>query len=146
MQPTHGVHRGWTYLTAGSPEEAIRSFRRAIRISPFDRLLVSNLVGMGCAFIDLGRFDEAVAAATKAQQKNQAYGAAYRCLAAALSHLGRDAEARKTATRLLEIEPDFRLSKLMARGQRSQMVIEGLRKAGLSHRARSRPSARNGAD
>jgi TolB-like protein/tetratricopeptide (TPR) repeat protein len=125
------VHRGWTYLTAGRPEEAIRSFERAIRISPFDRLLVSNLVGMGCAFIDLGRFDEAVAAATKALQKNQAYGAAYRCLAAALSHLGRDAEARKTATRLLEIEPDFRLSKLMARGQRSQMVIEGLRKAGF---------------
>src|SRR5262249_18484577 len=56
------VHRGWTYLIAGRPEEAIRSFERAIRLSPFDRLLVSNLVGMGFAFIDLGRFDDAVAA------------------------------------------------------------------------------------
>jgi TolB-like protein len=125
------VHRGFTYLTAGLPEEAIKSFERAIRISPFDRLLASNLVGMAFAFMDLGRFDEAVAMAKKALQKNQAYGAAYRCLAAALAHLGLDAEARKTATRLLEIEPDFRISKYMARGQRSEVVIEGLRKAGF---------------
>jgi TolB-like protein/Flp pilus assembly protein TadD len=125
------VHRGFTYLTAGRPEEAIRSFERAIRISPFDRLLASNLAGMGFALIDLGRFDEAVAAARKALQENGTYGAAYRCLAAALTHLGQDAEARKTATRLIEIEPDFRISKLMARGQRSQLVIEGLRKAGF---------------
>jgi TolB-like protein/tetratricopeptide (TPR) repeat protein len=125
------VHRGWTYLLAGRPEEAIRSFERAIRISPFDRLLVSNLAGMSFAFIDLGRFDEAVAAARKALQKDQAYGVAYRCLAAGLAHLGRDAEARKTVTQLLEIEPNFRISNLIARGQRSQIVIEGLRKAGF---------------
>jgi adenylate cyclase len=125
------VHRGWTYLIAGRPEEAIRSFERAIRTSPFDRLLVSNLVGMGFAFIDLGRFDEAVAAANKALQKDQAYGVAYRCLAAALAHLGREAEARKTVTQLLEIEPDFRISKLMARGVRSQIFLDGLRKAGF---------------
>ncbi|GLR83675.1 winged helix-turn-helix domain-containing tetratricopeptide repeat protein [Bradyrhizobium iriomotense] len=125
------VHRGWTYVTAGRPEEAIRSFERAIRLSPFDRLLTSNLVGIGCAFIDLGRFDDAVASARKALQRDQAYGAAYRCLAAALAHLGQDTEARKMANRLLEIEPDFRISKLMARGQRSPMIIEGLRKAGL---------------
>ena len=123
------VHRGWTYLIAGQPEEAIRSFERAIRISPFDRLLVSNLVGIGFAFIDLGRFDEAVAAAKKALQKDQVYGAAYRCLAAALAHQGREAEARKTVTQLLEIEPDFRISKLIARGVRSQILLEGLRKA-----------------
>jgi adenylate cyclase len=92
------VHRGWTCLLAGRPEEAIRSFERSIRMSPFDRLLVSNLAGMSFAFIDLGRLDEAVAAAKKALQKDQAYRAAYRYLAAALSHLGRDAEARKTVT------------------------------------------------
>jgi TolB-like protein len=125
------VHRGWTYLIAGRPEEAIRSFERAIRLSPFDRLLVSNLVGIGFAFIDLGRFDDAVAAARKALQKDQAYGAAYRCLASALAHLGREAEARKTVTQLLEIQPDFRISRLMARGARSQIFLDGLRKAGF---------------
>jgi TolB-like protein len=125
------VHRGWTYVAAGRPEEAIRSFERAIRVSPFDRLLASNFVGMGFAFIELGRFDEAVAAAKKALQKDEAHGGAYRCLAAALAQLGRDAEARKTATQFLEIEPDYRISKSMARGQRSQMFLDGLRKAGF---------------
>jgi adenylate cyclase len=87
---------------------------------------------MSAAFIGLGRFDEAVAAAKKALRENQTYGAAYRCLAAALAHLGRDAEARKTVTHLLEIEPDFRISEMVARsGQRAQMFIDGLRKAGL---------------
>src|SRR5258707_2416471 len=28
--------RGWTYVIAGQPEEAIRSFARTIRLSPFD--------------------------------------------------------------------------------------------------------------
>ena len=92
--------RGWTYLIAGQPEEAIRSFERAIRLSPFDPLLFSTFAGMGIAFIGLGRFDEAVAAAKKALRQNQTYAAAYRCLASALAHLGRDAEAREAAASL----------------------------------------------
>ena len=28
--------RGWAYRVAGKPEEAIRSFERALRLSPFD--------------------------------------------------------------------------------------------------------------
>jgi adenylate cyclase len=127
--------RGFTYQLAGQPEEAIRSFERAIRLSPFDPLLSSRFTGMGIAFIGLGRFDEAVAAAKNALE-TQTYGAAYLCLAAALAHLGRDAEAeaRKTVTQLLEIEPDFRISEWVARnGQwQAQMFIDGLRKAGLS--------------
>jgi adenylate cyclase len=57
--------RGWTYQRAGQPEEAIRSFERAIRLSPFDPWLFIRFTGMGIAFIGLGRFDEAVAAAKK---------------------------------------------------------------------------------
>jgi adenylate cyclase len=125
--------RGWTYQIAGQPEEAIRSFERAIRLSPFDPSLFSTLAGMGTAFIGLGRFDEAVVAAKKALQKNQTYGAACRCLAAALAHLGRDAEVRKVVAQLLEIEPHFRISDYLARSGhwRAQMFIDGLRKAGL---------------
>ncbi|HWZ37516.1 MAG TPA: tetratricopeptide repeat protein [Bradyrhizobium sp.] len=125
--------RGWTYLIAGQPEEAIRSFERAIRLSPFDPSLFTRFTGMSAAFIGLGRFDEAVAAAKTAIQTKPTVAMAYRCLAAALAHLGRDAEARKTAAELLELEPDFRISGWLARSGhwRSQMFIEGLRKAGL---------------
>jgi adenylate cyclase len=122
--------RGWTYQLAGQPEEAIRSFERAIRLSPFDPWLFSRFTGMSAAFIDLGRFDEAVAAAKKALSEKQTFPQAYRCLAAALAHLGRDAEARKAVAQLHEIQPHFRISGWVARtGQR--LYIDGLRKAGL---------------
>ena len=102
--------RGWTYLIAGQPEEAIRSFERAIRLSPFDPWLFSTFAGMSAAFIGLGRFDEAVAAAKKAVRQNPLFRGDYRCLASALAHLGREAEAREAAAGLLELEPDFRIS------------------------------------
>jgi TolB-like protein/cytochrome c-type biogenesis protein CcmH/NrfG len=125
--------RGWTYQIAGDPEEAIRSFERAIRLSPFDPSLFAKFTGMSTAFVCLGRFDEAVAAARSALQAKPTFPMAYRCLAAALAHLGRDAEARKTAAQLLELESDFRISEWVVRsGQwRAQMLIDGLRKAGL---------------
>jgi adenylate cyclase len=124
--------RGWTYQIAAQPEEAIRSFERAIRLSPFDPWLFSTLAGMGIAFIGLGRFNEAVAAAKNSLQKNQTYGTAYRCLAAALAHLGRDAEAKETVTQFLKIEPHFSMAEMVARsGQRAEMFIDGLRKAGF---------------
>ncbi len=119
--------RGWTYLIAGQPEEAIRSFERAVRLSPFDPFLFSTFAGMSAAFISLGRFDEAVAAAKKALSQNQTFVMTYRCLAAALAQLGRDAEARETAARLLELEPNFHISEWMA----PRVFIDGLRKAGL---------------
>src|SRR6516165_3817239 len=50
--------RGWVYRNAGLPEEAVRSFERAIRMSPIDPLLHRSFVGMGIALIELCRFDE----------------------------------------------------------------------------------------
>ena len=126
--------RGWAYRVAGKPEEAIRSFERAVRLSPFDPLLFVRLTGMGVAFVGLGRFDDAVAAAKKALSQNRTFAAAYRCLTTAMAHLGREAEAREAAARLLELEPDFRISEWVARSGRrhdDQMFIDGLRKAGL---------------
>jgi adenylate cyclase len=124
--------RGSTYQLTGQPEEAIRSFERAIRLSPFDPYLSARFAGMGAALIGLGRFDEAVAVAKKALQEKH-IPQAYRCLAAALAHLGRDSEAKKAVAQLLEIEPHFRISEWLARsGQwQAEMFIDGLRKAGL---------------
>ena len=102
--------RGWVYRIAGLPEEAVRSFERAIRMSPVDPLLHRSFTGMGMAFIELGRFDEAIVAGKKAQRQNPSFSPAYRCLASAFAHLGRDAEAREAAARLLEIDPAFTIS------------------------------------
>jgi adenylate cyclase len=88
---------------------------------------------MGMAFIELRRFDEAIVAGKKAQRQNPSYSPAYRCLASAFAHLGRNAEARDAAARVLEVDPGFTISAWIARGGQSnaKLLIEGLRKAGL---------------
>jgi adenylate cyclase len=124
--------RGQVYRIAGLPEEAIRSFERAIRMSPVDPRLHMTLTGIGMAFIELRRFDEAIVVGKKALRQNL-YVATYRCLASAFAHLGRDAEAHEAAARVLEIDPAFTISAFIARGGQSnaKLLIEGLRKAGL---------------
>jgi TolB-like protein len=126
-------YRGMTYQFAGQAEEAVRSFERGVRLSPLDPMLYATLTGMGLAFISLGRFDEAIAAAAKALRKNPTFTPAYRCLAAALANLGRDAETKEAVGRLLELEPDFRISEWAARNRqwRTGLLVNSLRKAGL---------------
>jgi adenylate cyclase len=125
------LNRGWVYKIAALMEEAVRSFDRAIRLSPVDPLLHRAFVGMGMTLIELHRFDEAVVAGKKAQRQNPSYSPAYRCLASAFAHLGRDSEAREA--RMLEFDPAFAMSAWVARGgqSNSKLIIEGLRKAGL---------------
>jgi adenylate cyclase len=125
--------RGWVYRIGGLQEEAVLSFERAIRMSPIDPLLHRAFIGMGLAFIELGRFDEAIVAGKKAQRQNSSFSGTYRCLAAAFAHLGRDAEARAAAARLLGTDPAFTISEWIARGGQTnaKLLIEGLRKAGL---------------
>ena len=62
--------RGLVYKIAGLPEEAIRSFELAIRMSPVDPRLYMLFTGMGLTFIELGRFDEAIVAGKKAHRQN----------------------------------------------------------------------------
>ncbi|VIO71269.1 adenylate/guanylate cyclase domain-containing protein [Bradyrhizobium ivorense] len=125
--------RGHVYRVAGLPEEAVRSFERAIRMSPIDPLLHRTFTGMGFAFIELHRFGEAIVAGKKALRQNPSYSLAHRCLAAAFALLGRDAEAREAAARLLELDPAFTIVAFVARGgqSNSKLMVEGLRKAGL---------------
>jgi TolB-like protein len=122
--------RGWVYGAAGLPQEAVRSFERGIRMSPIDPAMFA---GMGMALVELRRFDEAIVAGGKAQRHNPSHPLAYLCLASAFVHLGRDAEAREAAARLLEVNPAFTISGWIAWGGQSnaQLVTEGLRKAGL---------------
>ena len=122
--------RGWVYRAAGLPQEAVRSFERGIRMSPIDPAMFA---GMGMALVELRRFDEAIVAGRKAQRHNPSHPLAYLCLASAFAHLGRDAEAREAAARLLEVNPAFTISGWIAWSGQSnaQLVTEGLRKAGL---------------
>ena len=102
-------------------------------MSPIDPLLHRTFSGIGFALVELRRFDEAIVAGKKALRQNPSWSATYRCLAASFAHLGREAEAREAAARLLEVDPTFTISSWIARGGQtnSKLLIEGLRKAGL---------------
>ena len=102
-------------------------------MSPVDPLLHLTFTGIGYAYIELRRFDEAVVAGRKALRQNPSFSVACRCLASAFAHLGRGAEAHEAVARLLEVDPSFTISAFIARGGRSRakLLIEGLRKAGL---------------
>jgi adenylate cyclase len=125
--------RGHVYRVAGLPEEAVRSFELAIRMSPVDPLLHRVFVGMAYAFIELRRFEDALVAAKKALRYDPLFSSTFRCLASAFAHLGRDAEAQEAVARLLEVDPACTISSWIARGGQSnaKLLIEGLRKAGL---------------
>ena len=79
--------RGHVYRIAGLPEEALRSFERAIRVNPVAPVLYQAFGGIGNALIELGRFNEAIVAGKKAQRLNPAYPISYRFLASAFAHL-----------------------------------------------------------
>jgi adenylate cyclase len=102
-------------------------------MSPVDPLLHITFLHMGLAFIELGRFDDAIVMGKKALRQNPFFSPAPRCLASAFAHLGRDAEAREAAAHLLELDPGFTISAYIARGGQSntKLLIEGLRTAGL---------------
>ncbi|MBR0714865.1 winged helix-turn-helix domain-containing tetratricopeptide repeat protein [Bradyrhizobium liaoningense] len=127
------LNRGWVYRIAGQPEEALRSFARANRLSPVDPLLHRSSIGMAMAYIELERFDDAIEAAKRSLRQNPTHSAGHRCLLCALAHLGRDKEARDVAAQMLELDPAFTISGYIARGGQAnaKLLIEGFRKAGL---------------
>jgi adenylate cyclase len=127
--------RAWVYQFAGRYEEAILSFETAIRVSPLDPWHNNNLAGIGNALIELRRFDEAVAFFKRALRQNSSDGQAFRGLASALAHLGRDAEAREALARMPEVNPYFTISGAPPWvAQSHKLLIEGLRKAGFPMR------------
>jgi adenylate cyclase len=127
-------YRGMVHRSAGLWEEALRSFERAIPMSPIDPEQYRLFAAMGQAFIELGRFDEAIVAGKKAQRQNPSFAITYRCLASAFAHLGRKTEAREAAARALELDPAFTISAWIARrgpASNAKLLSEGFRKAGL---------------
>ena len=91
---------------------------------------------MSLAYFLDGQFDEAAALATRALADNPRYAIGYRVAAASLAQLGRQDEAAELVAKMLDIEPEFTMTKLRARltymhDEARARYIEGLRLAGL---------------
>ncbi|MCV2864806.1 BTAD domain-containing putative transcriptional regulator [Albidovulum sediminicola] len=114
---------------SGQPEEGIAMIREAMRLNPFHPEWYWLL--LGDAFLSARRYEDAIEAYKR--RTNLKVWSLSR-LASCYAHLGRDAEAQDVKRRILEKDPNFRISSLR-RGAWSERVIEdwkaGMRKAGL---------------
>jgi adenylate cyclase len=118
----------------GEPEPAIALFQRAIRLSPLDPEIGFMLVGLGLAHVIAGRDMEAVPLLQQAIREMPSLASTYRHLVIALTRLGRIDEARAAASRVLEIDPGFRISTHIRpyRGEEfSDAYVKALRLVGL---------------
>jgi tetratricopeptide (TPR) repeat protein len=127
---------GWLKVWIGEHDTAIEHLDRFVRISPLDPLLHSVRTGITFAHVFPGRFTEAVPFAEKALADSPNSHQALRATALSCAFAGRTEQAQKAIARLLQVDPTFRVSKLLALTplQRPQDIAryqEGMRKAGL---------------
>ncbi len=119
----------------GEHSTAIEHAKRGIRLSPYDPLIYLPYVGLAIAHFFAGDFVESANAASRASAANPRFSVP-RCLrTAALARLGRLDEARAMAAVLLELQPGFTISGLIAgkstTPQRLGIWAEALDQAGL---------------
>jgi adenylate cyclase len=120
---------------AGDSAKAIDYAERSLRITPFGRESALPYSGMTLAYCACGDFTAAVSASAKALQANPRFSLNHALQAAALARLGRASEAIAAATRVLECEPDFTVSRFVkahsGRADIWEPIGEALRQAGL---------------
>ena len=99
---------------AGEAQRAIEWSERGLRLSPFDPWAFAAYDAQAMGHFRLGQFDQALQAAYKSVQANPAHSITHVQLTASLAKLGRLAEARAAAAKVLELQPNFRFSRQFA--------------------------------
>ena len=95
----------------GKGDAALGHFERAMRISPLDPGMGAFIVGTGLAHLICGRYDEALAAGKRTVQESPTFASGHRLMVIALGNLDRIEEAKLAAQRMLELAPNFTVSR-----------------------------------
>jgi adenylate cyclase len=127
---------GWIKIFRGEPEQAIERFGRAIRLNPLDPLVFLPQLGTACGYLFSDNDKEAAVWAERAIQERPRAIVGLRVAAACFALGGRLEEARKAATLLRELAPNFRIAQVrtlfpLRRPEDLAKYSEGLRLAGL---------------
>jgi adenylate cyclase len=120
----------------GDGPEAVRRAEHSLRLSPRDPLAFFYLCNQGIAHYANRDYHETVRFARKAAAQKKTFRANLRLLTAGLMALGQVGEARAAATTLMEVDPQFRLSRYrelcpFQDGGMREEFLERLRQAGL---------------
>ena len=128
---------GFAQLFSSYPEEAILSFKQALRLSPFDPFKANFLVGLGFAQRISGQFEDALVAAKEAIRLKPDWPQLYRALAVNLTSLGRTDEAARAREEAMRLDPGYsilgrqRWRPPFRDSSHFERHIEGLKKAGF---------------
>jgi TolB-like protein/class 3 adenylate cyclase/tetratricopeptide (TPR) repeat protein len=128
---------GWVRLYLGQAKNAIEHMKRALRLNPLDPLRYAEQNGLAAAYFLDGQYDKAATWADRALHEQPNYSGAIRMAAASYALAGQTAKAKSYMSRMLEIDPSLRTSKLTGivpfRGNAdAARYVDGLRRAGLS--------------
>jgi len=119
---------------AGRAEDAVAMFEKAMRLNPYPDAY--QYFDLGRAYLMAGRYKEAVSRLEHTISIDPNFILAYFQLACGYSLLNRDADARKTAQKILMLNPKFSLTNISKSSMfknRSDLekYIDCLRKSGL---------------
>ena len=135
---------GWSYsgvvkLWLGESDRAVEHFAHAMRLNPLDPRIFFIQQGIAYAHFFAGRYDEALSWAKMALREQPVSHPALRVAAASCALSGRDEETKRLMARLLEIDPELRISSLLQnvmgpyrQTEHLAKFANALRKAGLS--------------
>jgi DNA-binding SARP family transcriptional activator len=104
-----------TYAYVGNTVEALRRVERAIALSPQDPFMFRYEHFVSIAHYASGAYEEAAYWGMQSLRANPLYTSNLRFTTAALVGLGRPAEARQLANKVMELDPGFRVSPMIAR-------------------------------
>jgi TolB-like protein len=126
----------WIRLTLGEPELALEHEQRAMRLSPVDPLMGQMQVVIAVAHFCAGRFGEASSWAERAVRDLPTWRLGLAIAAASNALAGRLEAARAAASRLRQMDPTLRISRVndlypFRRPDDVARWAEGLRQAGL---------------
>ena len=126
---------GWIENYTDQPDNAIRNFELALRLSPIDPMNFNNYAGMGAAHYVLQECDQAVSFYRRALQEQPNAKWIYRDLAGSLVAAGRIEEAEQAFLELMRFYPDLTITKFKQAMVFSNAVLdrmaENLRRLGL---------------
>ena len=121
---------GWGQLYLGNVDAAIEQFQVALRLSPLDPLIFTVQTGLAYAHFFADRNEEASTWAATAVGQRPNHLGAQRIMMACNAMSGRVDEAREICTRLMQLNPALRISRIKGRTQlRRAEDIERLAKA-----------------
>lgn len=122
-EPLAWLLKGMVHAFRGEGQLAVEHTRRASALSPLDPMRYYFDSLGASAEASAGHYEEAVALATRSLQANLMHASTLRILTIAYAMLDRMDEARGTVRKMLQLEPEFNVSRFMSRSPSSDYAI-----------------------